>query len=69
VHLLGTWHETCPVYDRDRLGAGARLNGPAVVEEFGSTTVVPPTWSLSVDERGNLRLERAPGNRRIESPG
>ncbi len=58
VHLMGTWHEACPVYDRDRLGAGASLGGPAVVEEFGSTTVVPPRWSLSVDDLGNLRLER-----------
>src|SRR5829696_8182436 len=30
----------CPIYDRYALPAGARLAGPAIVEEFDSTTVV-----------------------------
>jgi N-methylhydantoinase B len=32
----------CPVYDRARLQPGDRLTGPAIVEEFGATTVVFP---------------------------
>ena len=31
----------CPVYDRARLPVGARIEGPAVVEEPESTTVLP----------------------------
>jgi N-methylhydantoinase A len=48
----------CPVYDRDRLPEAARLDGPAVVEDFGSTTVIDPAWGGRVDEFGNLQLER-----------
>ena len=44
----------CPIYDRYALGAGASLAGPAVVEEFDSTTVVHPGFALRVDEVGNL---------------
>jgi N-methylhydantoinase A len=49
----------CPVYERERLPAGARFPGPAVVEEFGSTAVVFPGWRAEVDEFGTLRLEGA----------
>jgi N-methylhydantoinase A len=48
----------CPVWDRDRLPERAALRGPAIVEEFGATTVVPPGWHGVVDALGNLRLER-----------
>jgi N-methylhydantoinase A len=48
----------CPVWERDRLPEGAVLAGPAIVEEFGATTVVPPGWQGRVDEHGNLRFER-----------
>jgi N-methylhydantoinase A len=33
--------------------------GPSIVEEFGSTTVVFPGWSLRVDGYGNLVLARS----------
>jgi len=48
----------CPVWDRDRLPERALLAGPAIVEEFGATTVVPPGWRGLVDEHGNLRFDR-----------
>jgi len=41
-----------PIYDRGELAPGARLAGPAVVEEFGSTTVAFPGQSLRVDDHG-----------------
>jgi N-methylhydantoinase A len=43
-----------PVYDRASLPPGGRINGPAVVEEFGSTTVVFPGHTLEVDPHGIL---------------
>ena len=46
-----------PVYDRYALAAGARLAGPAIVEERESTTVLPPGASASVDEYANLLVE------------
>jgi N-methylhydantoinase A len=42
------------IYDRGLLPAGARLRGPAIVEEEASTTLVSPAQSLEVDEFGNL---------------
>ena len=46
------------VFRREDLGADARLEGPAIVDEEGSTTVLPPGWTASVDAVGNLVLER-----------
>jgi N-methylhydantoinase A len=57
VWFDGAWHDT-PVYDRSRLPAGARFTGPAVVEEGGATTIVPPAWAATVLEYGELLLER-----------
>jgi N-methylhydantoinase A len=51
VFFDGQWVDT-PVYDRATLPAGFRLDGPAVVEEFGSTTVVWPGQWLEVDPHG-----------------
>ncbi len=45
-----------PVYRREDLGAGCRIPGPAITEEYSSTTVVYPAFDLSVDAHGNLRL-------------
>jgi N-methylhydantoinase A len=42
------------VYDRARLFAGDRLAGPAIVEQYDSTTVVLAGQSLTVDPLGNL---------------
>ncbi|HVO15549.1 MAG TPA: hydantoinase/oxoprolinase family protein [Alphaproteobacteria bacterium] len=43
-----------PAYDRARLEAGNRIAGPALVEEYASTTVVLPGDTLEVDPYGNL---------------
>src|SRR5262249_55028974 len=42
-------HVECPVYARDRLSPGDVLSGPAIVEEYGATTVVFPTLRAEVD--------------------
>ena len=47
-----------PLYDRARLQPGDCLEGPAIVEEFGSTTVVFPGQLARVDDYGNLLLTR-----------
>ena len=48
----------CPIYDRYALPAGATFGGPAIVEEFDSTTVVHPGFAVTVDDVGNLVIER-----------
>jgi len=49
-----------PVYDRYSLRAGMSFDGPAVIEERESTTVVGPRARISVDARLNLLAEPAP---------
>jgi N-methylhydantoinase A len=46
-----------PVYRRAALGAGARLVGPAVIEQLDTTVVVPPGARARVDRHGNLIIE------------
>jgi N-methylhydantoinase A len=46
----------CPVYDRYRLFEGARIQGPAVVEERESTAVVGPRAHAVVDPYLNLLM-------------
>jgi N-methylhydantoinase A len=46
------------IYERDRLDIGATIAGPAVVEQFDATTVIPPGWRGKVDGFRNLVLER-----------
>jgi len=55
---FGSRFHTTPLYDRERLGPGAHLRGPAVVVEYSSTTVVPPDFALNVDRFLNLVLTR-----------
>ena len=51
---FGTRFQDTPVYDRTLLPSGGRVDGPAVVEEFGSTTVVFPGQYVEVDPHGIL---------------
>jgi len=52
----GETHEGALV-DRDRLGPGHGFDGPAVLVEYSTTTLVPPGARCRVDEWGNLVLE------------
>ena len=42
------------VYERSLLQAGTRINGPAIVEEYSSTTIIPPACRAEVKDDGNL---------------
>ena len=56
-----------PVYDRDRLGVGSRISGPAIIEQMDATTVVPPGAVITNDRQGYLHMElsaAAAGRRR-----
>ena len=46
------------VYDRAALKAGDTLNGPAIIEQDDTTTLLLPGWHGRVDALGNLMLER-----------
>jgi N-methylhydantoinase A/oxoprolinase/acetone carboxylase beta subunit len=47
-----------PVYDRAKLSPGLRLRGPALIMDFGSTTFLPPGFSLKIDGYRNLIIRR-----------
>jgi N-methylhydantoinase A len=47
---------SCPVYRREELGAGARLPGPALVREHGTTTVLFKGDVCSVARTGELLI-------------
>ncbi|KQX66667.1 hydantoinase/oxoprolinase family protein [Angustibacter sp. Root456] len=57
AHFGDGWCEAT-VYDRSRLGSGDVVEGPAVIEEFGSTVPVHPGFRAEVDRHANLRITR-----------
>lgn len=57
VFIYGEWHET-PVYDRELLPTDTTFEGPAIVEESSSVTIVPPGWRGSIGRFGVLLLDR-----------
>jgi 5-oxoprolinase (ATP-hydrolysing) len=53
----GEWRDT-PVFDRDTLAPGARIDGPAIVNERTGTTVIEPGWQVVVSKHNHLVVER-----------
>ena len=49
----------CRVYQRDRLGAGDAIDGPAAVEEAGTTTIIDLGDVAQVEDHGCLVVEVA----------
>lgn len=54
VYFAETGSIPCPVYDRSKFGRSERVNGPCIVEQMDSTTVIPPGAWFKVDSHGNL---------------
>jgi len=48
-----------PRYNRDRLKAGHRIAGPAILIQHNSTTLLPPGYVAEVAEFGNIHLRQA----------
>lgn len=48
------------IYTRDVIRPGISVPGPAIIEEYGSTTVIQPGQQASVDRYGNLLLRGGP---------
>ena len=57
----GAWH-AANIYDRAKLHAGLQVEGPAIVGEMDSTTVVLPGYIAAVDTVGNLLINPASGS-------
>ena len=55
VHFNG-WYDT-PIYQRTDLAPGMVFDGPAIVEQSDTTTVVEPGMDVTVDAKGNLLVK------------
>ncbi|RVU15488.1 hydantoinase/oxoprolinase family protein [Methylobacterium oryzihabitans] len=55
LYADGRWQEAA-VYAREALPFGARIKGPAVVQQVDATTVIEPGAVATVDDIGNLRI-------------
>ena len=51
----GRTYET-PRFDRSKLKAGQHIDGPAIVIQTDSTTIVPPGYEATVAQSGNLHV-------------
>ncbi len=49
---------TATVFSRATLGAGATIQGPAIIEQQDTTTWLAPGWTATVDRIGTLHLAR-----------
>ena len=58
--VFGEGAVDCPVYRRDALPIDLDMPGPAVIEEYGAVTLVPPGWTARRGALGHLHL-RASG--------
>ena len=52
------------VYDGERLGAGAVVVGPAIIEEVTTTIVIEPGWTASLHESGSYVITRVKARKR-----
>ncbi len=53
VWFAGDWHDT-PVYARERLPLDAEIEGPAILEQLDTTTVIEPGDRAASDADGNI---------------
>ena len=56
VHFGKSWHDT-QVFMREAFAPGMTLDGPAIVEQSDTTTVIEPDMTLTVDKNGNLLVK------------
>ncbi len=56
VYFAGLGFVETPVFERARLASGNRIQGPALIEEPASVTVLIPQTRLQVDDYGNLSI-------------
>ena len=54
IHFPRSGFVDCPVYDRATLSHGQRLQGPAIVEQMDTTSVLFPGQQLECDTYGNM---------------
>jgi N-methylhydantoinase A len=56
----GQRRRSVPVYQRDQLGGGLRIDGPLLLVELSATAFVSADFAMRVDDFGNIHLEARP---------
>jgi N-methylhydantoinase A len=56
VNFDGKTFVPCAIWQRDSLGVGVRIDGPAIIEESASTTLLGPKDWATVDRLGNIHI-------------
>ena len=64
----GAWHEAA-IYDRDKLVAGQRITGPAIIVEPTGTNIVEPGWSAEITAKRHLVMTRTTAMQRQAAIG
>jgi N-methylhydantoinase A len=59
LYAEGAWHRAT-VWQREKLAEGARIAGPAIIQQADATTVLEPRSEAVVDAIGNLRITVLP---------
>jgi N-methylhydantoinase A len=54
VYLEGGVRVACPVYPREELYAGQKIQGPALIQEYATVSVIFPGDACEVAESGEL---------------
>ncbi len=68
MHASGAWRDV-PLFNRNGLKPGDRVDGPAIVIEPTGTNVVEVGWRAEVDKTGNLVVSRVVPRRGAEAVG
>ena len=68
MYCSGAWQDT-PVFERGDLGVGDLIDGPAIIIEPTSTTVVDPGWRVEINPRDHLVLTRVVALERDKAVG
>jgi N-methylhydantoinase A len=56
--VVGGAEADAAILAREAIPLDARIAGPAIIEEAGATTLLPPSWSARLEPSGSLVLER-----------
>jgi 5-oxoprolinase (ATP-hydrolysing) len=56
--FMGGRERQAPIHDRDAMGPGMAVAGPAIIREATGTTIVEPGWRARLDPHLSLVLER-----------
>lgn len=62
-----TGFTSTPVYKRELMPAGTSFDGPVIIEQMDTTTVVPPRSRFKIDATGTMHLELEPLDAQTEA--